>query len=362
MSVRGALLSVFPTPPHVAMLSGGIDISQGSVKCVLLSEHGDSVKLKAFAETALPEGVVVNGDIEQEDKLVDVLRSFRLRNGIHYASASLPEKKAYIYQTLIPRETKNLKSGVEFDFEAHVPLPPKEAIFDFEPVRRLESGTVVSVTAYAKRIVQEYQSVFEKAGITLRSLEVESQALARAVVGLSDRTKTVLMIDFGKHTTRIAIVQYGVVAFTATVDVGGDAMTQAVMKRMNVPEPEAEKIKNEKGFLMSPANKDLVEALMSTVSVVKDEVVKHMSYWNNPSSDDVPRKPIERAIICGGNANLRGFPEYLEGFLNVPVSIANVWSNALSFDTYVPHMQFSDSLEYATAIGLSLRGRSTQSW
>jgi hypothetical protein len=85
-------------------------------------------------------------------------------------------------------------------------------------------------------------------------------------------------------------------------------------------------------------------------------------FVDNPSSDDVPRKPIERAIICGGNANLRGFPEYLEGFLNVPVSIANVWSNALSFDTYVPHMQFSDSLEYATAIGLSLRGRSTQSW
>jgi Tfp pilus assembly PilM family ATPase len=139
-------------------------------------------------------------------------------------------------------------------------------------------------------------------------------------------------------------------------------MTQAVMKRMNVPEPEAEQIKNERGFLMSPSNKDLVEALMSTVSVVKDEIVKHVSYWNNPASDDVPRKQIERAVICGGNANLRGFPEYLEGFLNVPVSIANVWSNAFSFDTYVPPMQFSDSLEYATAIGLSLRGVPSKQW
>lgn len=362
MSLQGALLSVFPTPPQVAMLSAGVDISQGSVKSVLLNQHGDSVTLKSFGEVPLAEGIIVGGDIEQEDKLVEVLRSLRLRNGIRYACASLPEKKAYIYQTLVPRDSKNLKSGVEFDFEAHVPLPPKEALFDFEPARRIEAGTVVSVTAYAKRIVQKYQSVFERAGITLRSLEVESQGLARAVIGASEKAKTVLMIDFGKYTSRIAIVQYGVVAFTATVDVGGDAMTQAVMKRMNVPEPEAEQIKNEKGFLMSPANKDLVEALMSTVSVVKDEVVKHMSYWNNPSSDDVPRKPIESAIICGGNANLRGFPEYLEGFLNVPVSIANVWGNAFSFDTYVPPMQFSDSLEYATAIGLSLRGIPTKPW
>jgi type IV pilus assembly protein PilM len=170
------------------------------------------------------------------------------------------------------------------------------------------------------------------------------------------------MIDFGKYTTRIAIVENGVVVFTATVEVGGDSLTQAVMKRMSVPEAEAEKIKNERGFLMSPDNKDLVETMMSTVSVVKDEIVKHLTYWNAPDSNDLPRRPVERAIICGGNANLRGFPEYLEGFLNVPVSIGNVWSNALSFDRYVPPMQFSDSLEYATAVGLALRGRPSQSW
>ena len=344
------------------MPAAGIDISQGSIKMVLLKEHGDVTELKSFGEVPLPEGVIVDGDIELEDKIVEVLRSFRLRHGVRYASASLPEKKAYIYQTLVPHEAKNLKDGVEFDFEAHVPLPPKEAVFDYEVVRAVEAGTIVAVTAYAKRIVQSYQSAFQKSGIMLRSLEVESQALARATVSKADRARTVLMIDFGKHTTRIAIVDHGAVSFTATVDVGGDALTQAVMKRMNVPEAEAEKIKNEKGFLMSADNKELVETLLSTVSVVKDEVVKHLSYWNKPSVDDFPRKPVERAIICGGNANLRGFPEYLEGFVNVPVSIANVWSNAFSFDTYIPTMHFSDSLEYATAIGLALRGRSMHSW
>lgn len=362
MSVQGSLLSVFPVPSGIAMPAAGIDISQGSIKTVLLSEHGDSLSVRTFGEVPLPPGVVVGGDIEIKDKVVDTLRSFRLRHGVRYASASLPEKKAYLFQVLVPGDAKNLRAGVEFDFEAHVPLPPGEAVFDFEPVRRIEAGTVVSVTAYARRIVEQYQSVFHDAGIVLRSLEIESQALARAVVSAADRARVVMMIDFGKHTTRIAVVEYGVIAFTATVDVGGDALTQAVMKRMNVPEPEAEQIKNEKGFLMSADNKDLVETLMSTVSVVKDELVKHLSYWNNPSNDDLPHQPIERAIICGGNANLRGFPEYLEGFLNVPVSIGNVWANAFSFDTYIPSLPFAHSLEYATAIGLSLRGRSIKSW
>ena len=362
MSFQGALLSVFPIPASLAMPAAGIDISQGSIKCVLLSEHGETLSLRTFGEAPLPEGVVVGGDIEIKDKVVETLRSFRLRHGVRYASASLPEKKAYLFQVLVPNDAKSLLAGVEFDFESHVPLPPGEAVFDFEPVRRTEAGTIVSVTAYARRIVEEYRVAFEEAGIMLRSLEIESQALARAVVSASDRARTVMMIDFGKYTTRIAVVEYGVVAFTATVEVGGDALTQAVMKRMNVPEPEAEQIKNEKGFLMSADNKDLVETLMSTVSVVKDELVKHQSYWNNPTEDDLPRQPIERAIICGGNANLRGFPEYLEGFLNVPVSIGNVWANAFSFDAYVPTLHYSKSLEYATSIGLSLRGRSTKKW
>lgn len=362
MSVRGALLSVFPIPAGIAMPVAGVDISHGSIKFVQFAEHGDALTLRSFGETPLPEGVVVGGDIEIKDKVVETLRSFRLRHGIHYANAALPEKKAYLYQVLVPTDAKNLRAGVEFDFESHVPLPPGEAVFDFEPVRRTEQGTLVSVTAYAKRIVEEYRSVFADAGITLRALEIESQALARAVISKSERAKTVMMIDFGKYTTRIAVVEYGIVSFTATVDVGGDALTQAVMKRMNVPEPEAEKIKNEKGFLMSTENKDLVETLMSTVSVVKDELVKHQSYWNNPSADDFPRNRIERAVVCGGNANLRGFPEYLEGFLNVPVSIGNVWTNAFSFDAYVPPMHYAQSLEYATSIGLSLRGRSSQAW
>jgi type IV pilus assembly protein PilM len=255
---------------------------------------------------------------------------------------------------LVPENT-NLKAGVEFDFETHVPLPPGEALFDYEPIRRVEAGTIVAVTAYAKRIVNQYTSVFHDAGITPRSFEVESQALARAAVRESDRSKVVMLIDFGRRTTRIAVVEYGVVAFTATVDIGGDTLTTAVMKVFNVPEAEAEEIKNNKGFLMNKDNKNLVEALMTTVSVMKDEIVKHITYWNTPPADDLPRKPIEKIIMCGGNANLRGFLEYLEGSVSVPVSMANVWANAFSLDEYVPQMQISESLEYSTAIGLAIR-------
>ncbi len=357
-----ALLSLFPPPSALAPLSAGIDISGGSVKCVVLKERAGRCELASYGETPLAEGIVVGGDIEARDKLVEILRTVRLRYGIRSAYACLPERKAYLYQVLVPAPSTDLKSGVEFDFESHVPLPPAETIFDFEMVRTVEAGTFVSVTAYARRIINQYVSAFADAGIALRSLEVESQALARAAIDTIDRKETLMMIDFGRKTTRIAIAEYGVVAFTATVDVGGDALTTAVMKHFNVPENEAEQIKNEKGFLMNKENKDLVEALMTTVSVVKDEIAKHLAYWNNASAGDIPHKPVSKVMVCGGNANLRGFPEYLEGSLNLPVSVASVWTNTFSLDEYIPAMPFTESLEYATAIGLAMRGRPSRQW
>ncbi|MEK9176722.1 MAG: type IV pilus assembly protein PilM, partial [Patescibacteria group bacterium] len=347
MSFRDSVLTVFPVPHSLSPLPAGIDISSGSVKSITLGVRGGRAILRGFFETSLPEGVIREGDIEQKDRIVEILRIMRLKNGIHAAHACLPERKAYIYETIVPADAKDLKAGVEYDFEAHVPLPPGETIYDFQPIRRMESGTLVSVTAYAKRVVSDYRSAFAEAGIELRSLEVESSALVRATLHGTDLLSTVMIIDFGRKTTRIAIAEQGVVAFTATVDIGGDTLSSAIMKNFKVPDNEAEQIKNERGFLMNKENKDLVDALMSTVSVVKDEVARHLTFWNSPPADEPPRRPVDKVIVCGGNANLRGFPEYLEGAVGIPVSIANAWENAFSLDEYIPPMPFPVSLASA---------------
>ncbi len=362
MSFRASVLSVFPPPTVVTMPAAGVDVSGNSIKYVFLKETPLGLRVESFNETPLPKGIIVDGDIEKRDAVVDILRSYRLRHGIRSATASIPERKAYLYQTLVPGTERDIRSLIEFGLEAHVPLSPAETIFDFEVARQVQAGTIVSVTAYAKRMVDAYASLFYDAGITLRSLEVESQALARAALNEEDRKRVVMIVDLGRQTTRIAVADNGVVSFTASLDMGGDALLNVIMKNLNVDEVAAEKMKNEKGFLMSKENMSVVEALMTTVSVMKDEIARNLSDWNVSFADGITRLPIEKVLVCGGNANLRGLPEYLETFLRVPVVVANVWTNAFSLDSYVPPMEFQKSLEYSTAIGLAIRGSRTLPW
>lgn len=354
MSPLKDVLHAFPAPAYLRMPGAGIDISSNSMRSVFL-DHKHGKPEVSIRKVSMPQGAVVSGEIEKPDVVADFLRSFRLREHIHFAHASLSERKAFLYQTLIPSSESNLRSAVEFSLEEHVPIPPAEALFDFEVVRKVDEGTIVSVTVYASRVVESYLDVFREAGVTLLSLEVESHAAARAIVAPHHKDTAVMVVDFGRDTTRLIVIDHGVVSFTTTVEVGGDALTKAVMKHYNVSEAEAETIKNERGFLESNETRELYEALMTTVSVVKDDVLGHITYWNTNAEEGIARTPISEVVMIGGNANLKGLPEFLSRSLNLPVSVGNVWQNAFSFDEYIPSIPHHESLEYANTVGLALR-------
>jgi type IV pilus assembly protein PilM len=315
-------------------------------------EHGH-LAVGAYTQVPLQEGVFVDGDIEKEDVIIEVLRTLRLKQRVRYAVASLSERKSYLYQTIARPEQKNLLEAVEFDLEAHVPLPPSETYFDYEVARVTPEGTVIAVTAFARRVVDTYERVFRAAGIVLRGLEIESHALVRAALSEKDRSRVVMVVDMGKRSTRIAVSDHGAVSYTATVDFGGDMLTQALMKRFSLDVVKAEEMKNARGFLLGADNKDVVEAVASSISVLRDELVRHVTFWNSATGTDVPRDSVERVVIAGGNANMMGLAEYLSGALFLPVVVADVWQNIFSLNHYVPTMPMSESLEYAPSIGLA---------
>ena len=125
---------------------------------------------------------------------------------------------------------------------------------------------------------------------------------------------------------------------------------------MKVSYDEAEKIKREKGISGVAENEDLSLALMSAVSILRDEVVKQQAYWETHNDEYGKKRPvIQKIYLCGGDSNLAGFAEYLAEGLSMPVELANTLVNVNKLDEYVPEISFSDSLRYATALGLALR-------
>lgn len=354
------LLALFPPPRFLAMRGVGLDISDSSVKFAGLAERPYGKVLASYAERPIPEGAVVNGEIADPDRLGRVLSLMRRDFGLEFVRVSLPEEKAYIFQTKIPRGATGdaARSVIEFSLEENVPITPDESVFDYEVLRGGEDNhdhDDVSVSVYPRSIVEAYAGTLRRSGLTPLSFETEAHAVARSVIPRGD-LGTYLIIDIGRKRTGLAIVSRGSLAFSSTLEVGGDAFSVAIEKYDGGSGADTERVKTERGLLRRRGDQELYASLMASASAIRDEINRHYIYWQGRKGPDGTSSPrIEKMILCGGNANLAGLPEYLSASLRVPAARANVWVNTASFDDDIPDIDCHHALSYATAVGLALR-------
>lgn len=343
-------------PRYLALPLAGIDISTSGVKAVRLAEDPRGLILADYAETFLPLGVFTDGEAVDRAAAVGALAETAKKAGIASASAALSESKSYLFEAAAESDDKaSRRIALEQRLDELVPLPPADTVFDFVDIDQDRQGVArVAGVAFARRVVDDTLSLLDEAGVVARSLEGETFAMARALFPRGDAS-TALIIDIGRTTTKLAIVMGRIPRFATTIGIGGHACTLAVQKHFGVTEMEARRVKAEHGIVPAPGNEDYLAAMLSTVSAIRDEISRRLDYWQERAATEGAHPPVSRAVLAGGNASIRGLPEYLEGAFRIPVSAGDVFTNLASRDYWIPELDYTASLAYATAIGLALR-------
>lgn len=344
-----------PPPSYLLRPTAGIDVSTSGIKMVCLTEREHGLELSAYAEEPLPLGAVTGGEITNRKAVMEALHAMVMKHKVKVANIALSESRGYLFEADVPgTQPGEWRTAVEQQLEEYVPLPPADVAFDVAPMSEREGSTHVIGIGYARRVIDESLAAFDEAGIEVRAVESETFALPRALLPAGD-TSTVLLIDIGKTTTKLLVVSKRMPRFATTLDVGGHALTLAVQKHFGVTEEEAKRVKAERGLVAGPDGAEYLEAMMSTVSVIREEIVRRFAYWQSRADQVTAHAPITRAILVGGNATVRGLPEYLETALKVPVELGDVFTNLAPRDHWLPPVDYMQSLAYGTAIGLALR-------
>lgn len=346
-------------PRYLAFPTAGIDVSASGVKLAVLEERLHGIELVAFGEERLPLGAVTGGEMTDRAAVVAAVRSLAKKHHVKFANIALSESRSYLFEAVAPgTDGTGWRTAVEQRLDEYVPLPPSEVAFDLVATGFAGDQTQVLGVGYARRVIEESLSAFDEAGITVRAVENEMFSMPRALLPVGDQ-ETVLVIDIGKTTTKVAIISHRVPRFATTLDVGGHALTLAVQKHFGVTEEEAKRVKAEHGLVGAEGDQGYIEAMLSTVSVIREEIVRRLDYWQSRAAAGTPHEPVSRAVLVGGNATVRGLPEYLETSLRVPVALGDVFTNLAPRDAWLPPLDYLESLAYATAIGLALREHGT---
>ena len=358
---QNLLLKFFPVPKYLIQPTIGFDISDHSIKFIELISDDSKLSLGRFGEREIPTGAVEGGELKDASQLTSILQELKNKFGFKNVFVSLPDDKAYtINLTLPPMKPEEIRESIELQLEEHISLAVADVIFDYDLVPPVKNGAKLEVGVFVlpRVIVEPYLKVFSQVGLNILAIELQSEALARALV-LSGNISTTVIVDIGRSHTAIFLLKNSVVTAVATIPIGGEAITKSLEKNLKIDFTQAEKLKTEKGLSRATSQKEVFSAIIPVISAIKDEIERRINFWLEYKEEgelvSAGPKVLNQIILSGGQSTLPGLAEYLEIHLKHPVILSNPWLKVFPLGQTASVLGFNEASRFSTAIGLALR-------
>jgi len=344
-------MSLFSTTTTAADSFLGIDIGSSNVKIVELKKDKDGIKLVNYAFAEIDSDRF--RDWRKQPKFISaILKEAIAKSGMKSidAVAALPVFSVFSSIISLPViSRKDMKSAVHWEAKKVMPLPLDEMILSFDEIEEdaQEKKIKILLTGAPKLLVKKHVESFREAHLNLISLEPENFALIRALLG-KEKAITCL-IGLGASTTDISVVENGIPVFNRSIDVGGESITTAISRRLNISHERADQFKVDMG-LMSPTmgENSVPDVIMDSISPIINEIRYIISVYQGSN------KVIEKLVLTGGSAALPGLTDYLIKIFNINTIIGDPW-NFISCPVDLKPVLNEVGPRMAVACGLALR-------
>ena len=201
-------------------------------------------------------------------------------------------------------------------------------------------------------ILSSYQSLSSACGIATDFYEIEIFSAVRSSVahGLAPN----LFVDIGASTTKIYVVEKGVVRFTHLVTAGGQQMTESLSISMQWDFEKAERVKRERGLIDASAysadeNEKIKQSMLSTLTRIFSEINRVLLSYGQRYN-----KNIAHVCLSGGGASLPGLADIAKNALSVEVEIADPFSKTEA-PAFMSNVLKEIGPGFAVAVGVALR-------
>jgi len=353
----------------------GIDIGASSAKIAQLRSSRGVAVLETYGEIALgpyggqPVGKAVKLSPEKTaEALIDLMKEANVtaRTG----GISIPFSSSLVSILDLPKVDKEaLKRMVPIEARKYIPVPVTEVALDWfvipeeggeksafdtikEPAPIRAKGQEVLLVAIHNDTIANYKTITETAGITVEFYEIEIFSAIRSSLGHG--LAPVLVVDIGAATTKMYVVERGIVRLTHLVTSGGQHMTEMLGRSMNWEFEKAERVKRERGLNDSAAysteeNERIKSALLSTLTRVFSEVNRVLLSYGQRYN-----KNVSHVVLTGGGASLPGLAPQAKLSLSAEVEIADPFSRTEA-PAFLDEVLREIGPGFSVSVGLVLR-------
>jgi len=319
----------------------GLKLGASRLTAARLEVNG-SAELLQLAESTLPQGVIAGGEVRDVPALAEALKEFFKRHKLPKRNVRIGVANNRIGVRTIEvagiEDPKQLANAVRFRAQEALPIPIDEAVLDFQVLSESPDAEgqlvrrVLLVVAY-RDLIAAYIEACRLAGVRLAGVDLEAFALLRALTPAgpapepaADRSALVA-VSVGSERSILAVSDGLSCEFTRILDWGGNSLTVAVGRALEVELDEAERLKIELALQGDAVPQGLAperavqarEALVSALQGFGRELVSSLQFYQGQPDS----LGIREIVLAGGTARLAGLASELQRLVGVPVRVGD---------------------------------------
>jgi len=335
----------------------GVDIGSAAVKVCKLQKTGKGYTIVAIGSTALPEGSVEDGVLQEPEEVGKIIatlfNNLKIKNskvGISISGYSVIVKKV----NLEIMDQEELAEYISNEAEQYIPFDIDEVYLDFQDLKTGgENGerTDVMLVAAKKDVIDDYLEMLQEQKLNPVLVDVDGFALENIWETATGSTENVALIDIGASKMNINILSDGASVLARDVVVGSDQLTEQLANALDVDFDEAEKIKL--GLLAVEDRQQEVEEIFNQTCT---QWVLEMKKAIDLYMANHPDKPLSRLVLSGGGSKVNGLLSFIEQETGIDVVAFNPFQH-MNFNKKKIDPDYIEAIapEMAIAAGLAIR-------
>jgi type IV pilus assembly protein PilM len=325
----------------------GLDITPTSLTAVVARRKGKLYGVVKHAIGPLEHGIVVDGEVHDVQRLGDAIRHFWEREGIGEKNVVVGVANQRVITRVIElpriRKKQQLRDAISFEVADNLPIPIEDAVWDFHTVESYKDDNGIDrqrhvvVMAY-RESAERYRDAIDAAGLKLHNIDLAGFALMRAGMrcateGLGDgedEAPVVALCDIGPTSTNVVIARNGICELNRIVSFGARVFSQTLTEQFGWSIEDADRVRMEAGVTAPggvEAAGDPYADSRRVMQFVADQFVGELrtsfDYYAH-STNGANR--VERVVLAGEGALLRGIESQFAAELGVPVVILDASS------------------------------------
>jgi len=346
----------------------GVDIGSSSIKVVQLRRKSGVPVLETYGELALGPygnleiGRATNLTAEQIAKaLNDVMREANVT--ATGAAFSIPFSSSLISLLELPQVSPaQLAQMIPLEARKYIPVAMNEVTLDWfvipvEEARYLSTekekeGTARKVSVLLVAIhndtLAKYRDIIKATKLSSSFFEIEIFSAARAA--LEQGIAPVMVLDLGAATTKLYVVEYGIVRVSHIINRGGQDVTLALSRTLGVSVSKAEQMKREMGVVPgNDASKGVSETALLSLEYIFSEANRSLLNYERRFN-----KNISKVVLVGGGAVMKGLLEVSKKHFETEVVLGNPFAK-VEAPAFLENVLRQAGPEFSVATGLALR-------